>query len=201
MRVEWLNRLNLKCSTALRTHWKRNMLRSSMHFDQAAQMEVVYSFTREDYLHFIRFWFRRNRGRHIRQIVRLFILLIVGYIAVFLMWNLALGLVLELSTELAIICTGVVYGAQRLRMRRIQENVLGDRTTRIGPEGIFGRFPQFEILNHWKGIREVAEDEGYVFFYTDETRAHVVPKRAFASLNDLDQFREAANSYWKSNRG
>lgn len=166
-----------------------------MNSDQDVRIEVAYAFSRDDYRHFIKFWFKRNRRRYIVQMVRLFVLLVVGYIALFLMWNLALGLILELSTEFAIICTGVVFGAQWIRMQRIQENAIGERTTRIGPEGIFGRFPHFEILSYWKGIREVAEDENYFFLYTDETRAHVVPKRTFASVTDLDQFREAVTSY------
>ena len=85
-------------------------------------------------------------------------------------------------------------------MRRVKEDSLGERMTRIGPSGVFGRFPKFEILNYWTSITKIAEDERYFFFFTGGSRAHVVPKRAFATAGDLEQFRKVANTYWGSAR-
>ena len=171
-----------------------------MPSDQNEEMEVKYRFSHEDYLRFIDFWVRRNRRHYARQIVRVFVLLLVGYVALLLLSNVALPFALGLGAILATICTGSLIWVRRQRMRRVREHVLGERTTRIGPEGVFGRFPQFEILNYWKGITDIAEDESYLFFFTGGSRAHVVPKRAFATAGSLEQFRDAANSYWKSSR-
>jgi len=76
----------------------------------------------------------------------------------------------------------------------------GERVTRIGPQGIFGRFARYEILNYWSGVTEIAEDESYIFFFTGPSNAHVIPKRALATETDLTQFREFAGSYWSSSR-
>lgn len=165
------------------------------------QIEITYTFSHEDYLHFIDFWVKRNRRRYIRRSVRTFILLLLVYLCFFLMGHFAAVHAAVLAAILATISSGAVLWVQRRHRRRVREDVLGERATRIGPEGIFGRFPHFEVLNYWKGISEIAEDEGYFFFYTGGTRAHVVPKRAFASASDLARFREAATAYWKSNRG
>ena len=116
------------------------------------------------------------------------------------MSNLATIYAVALAAILATISGSGVYWLQQRHMRRVREQVLGERTTRIGPEGVFGRFPEFEVLNYWKGISEIAEDESYLYFFTGGSRAHVVPKRAFATASELEQFREVANSYWKSGR-
>jgi hypothetical protein len=168
--------------------------------DAKAGIEVTYTFSHEDYLHFIDFWVKRNRGRYIRRTAGLFILLFLGYFVLFLMSNLMTVHAVILGAVLATISASVLNWAQGRRMRRVRKPVLGERMTKVGPEGVFGRFPQFEILNYWKGISEITEDESYFFFFTSGSRAHVVPKRAFANAGDVEQFREAANSYLNSSR-
>lgn len=173
---------------------------SSVPGDQSVQREVTYTFSHEDYLHFIDFWTKRNRRKYIWQIIRVFLLLLAGYIVLLLLSNVAAVYSVVLGTVMATITGAGLLWARRRRMRRVREKVLGERMTRVGPDGIFGRFPQFEVLNYWKGISEIAEDDGYLYLFTGGSRAHVVPKRAFVSATDLEQFCEAARSYWKSSR-
>lgn len=85
-------------------------------------------------------------------------------------------------------------------MKRVREEWFGERTTRIGPDGVFGRFAHSETLSYWEGIRDLAESDGYFFLFTSGSNAHIVPKRAFASRGDIEQFREAARTYWQLNR-
>ena len=174
--------------------------RGSVLSDQNADLEVTYAFSHEDYLHFIDFWVKRHRSAYLRRTVQVFSLFLAAYVVLFLLYHLPVGFALGLSAFLSAIGTSLVHRARRRRMRRVRERLLGERSTRIGPEGVWGRFPQFEILSFWKGVSEIAEDEGYLFFFTGGSRAHVVPKRAFATAVNMEQFREAANSYWKSSR-
>ncbi len=165
-----------------------------------AGMGVTFTFSREDYLHYVDFWAKRHRRTQLRRTIRLFCLLFAGYVALFLLSNMPVGFAAGLGAFLATVSVSLVHWMQRRRMRRVRESALGERTTRIGPEGIFGRFSHFEVLNRWQGITEIAEDENYFFFFTSGSNAHVVPKRAFATADGPKQFREAANSYWKSGR-
>ena len=130
----------------------------------------------------------------------MFFLLFAGYVALSLLYNMPVGFAIALGAFLATVSVSLIHWMERRRMRRVRESALGGRTTRIGPEGIFGKFSHFEILNHWQGITEIVEDENYFFFFTSGSNAHVVPKRAFATADGPKQFREAANSYWKSSR-
>lgn len=171
-----------------------------MASDQNSGIEVTYTFSHDDYLHFIDFWLQLNRRLYVRQTARVFFLLLAGYVALFLLAQMPVGFAIGLSTFLAIVCTGLIHLARRRRMRRVKEHSLGERTTRISPDGIFGRFPEFEILNYWKGISRIEENENYLFFFTGGARAHVVPKRAFANADDQKQFRDAASAYWTATR-
>jgi hypothetical protein len=165
-----------------------------------AGMEVRFTFSREDYLHYVDFWAKRHRRAQRRSTIRVFFLLFAGYVALSLLSNMPVGFAIALGASLATVSVSLIHWMERRRMRRVRESALGERTTRIGPDGIFGKFSHFEILNHWQGITEIAEDENYFFFFTSGSNAHVVPKRAFATADGPKQFREAANSYWKSSR-
>ena len=165
-----------------------------------AGMEVTFTFSREDYLHYVDFWAKRHLRAQLRRTIRVFLLLFAGYVALFLLSNMPAGFAIGLGAFLATVCVSLIHWMQRRRMRRGRKSALGERTTRIGPDGIFGKFSHFEILNHWQGITEIAEDENYFFFFTSGSNAHVVPKRAFATADGPKQFREAANSYWNSSR-
>jgi protein-S-isoprenylcysteine O-methyltransferase Ste14 len=164
-------------------------------------MEVTFTFSREDYLHYIDFWTKRNGRARLRKTIRVFCLLFAGYVVLFLLSNMPVVFAIGLGALLATVCISLLHWLQRRRMRRVRESALGQRTTRIGPEGIFGKFSHFEVLNYWQGITEIAEDASYLFFFTSGSTAHVVPKRAFATADGLEQFRKAATSYWKSGRG
>jgi len=127
-------------------------------------------------------------------------LLLGAYLVLFLLSHLPVRFAVVSALFLAAFCTWFLRRAQLRRFRRVRQDVLGERTTRIGPEGIFGQYHTYQILNYWQGITEIGEDDEYLFFFTSETRAHVVPKRAFTSTGGVEQFRDTAESYWISSR-
>jgi YcxB-like protein len=167
---------------------------------QTTEIEITFSFSREDYLHFIDFWLKRNRRVHGRWMAQRFGLLLGAYLVLFLLLHLPVRFAVASSVFLAAFGTWFLRRAQLRRFRRVRQDVLGERTTRIGPEGIFGQYPTYQILNYWQGITEIGQDDEYLFFFTSETRAHVVPKRAFTNSGGVEQFRDAAKSYWISSR-
>src|SRR5579864_8092120 len=122
-----------------------------------AGMEVRFTFSREDYLHYVDFWAKRHRRAQRRSTIRVFFLLFAGYVALSLLSNMPVGFAIALGAFLATVSVSLIHWMQRRRMRRVRKSALGERTTRIGPEGIFGKFSHFEILNHWQGITEIAE--------------------------------------------
>ena len=171
-----------------------------MSSERSFDNEVAFTFSREDYLHFIEFWAQRERPKHLRRAFREVCILGGLYLVLFLLIRMPDMLAVGLAALLAICCTAFLDWKRKRRMRRVPERILGARMARIGPDGLFGRFPRREVLTYWKAITEITEDQDYLFFFTGPSNAYVIPKRAFASAADLDRFRESANSYWSAGR-
>ena len=171
-----------------------------MPLQESVPIELTFTFSREDYLHFVGFWLKRNKETYIRYDFQKFCLFLGGYLILFLLLKLPTWFAAALAAFLAGICTAYLYWARNRRLRRVPDKVLGERLARIGPEGIFGRFPLREVLSYWKGVTDIAEDDDYLFFFTGRWNAHVIPKRAFQSPEELEQFRISAKSYWASGR-
>ena len=70
----------------------------------------------------------------------------------------------------------------------------------ISADGLFGRYSTQEILTYWPAVTEMTEDDDYLFFFTASNGVNVIPKRAFADASSLEQFKEAAKSFWSSSR-
>jgi hypothetical protein len=50
----------------------------------------------------------------------------------------------------------------------------------------------------WSGISKIAETADHAFLYISSTEAHVVPRRAFASVRDFEAFIDRAIKYHES---
>ena len=163
-------------------------------------MEVTFTFTRDDYSHYIDFWAKRNRKVYLRRNLRRFGALLAGYVVLFLLSNMPTAFAIGFGVFLAAFCIMLLHWLKRRRIRRVRESSLGERTKKIGPEGVFGRYPKFELLSYWDGITDIAEDERCFFFVIEASNAHVVPKRVFASASALEQFRADSYTYWQYSR-
>jgi uncharacterized protein len=163
-------------------------------------MEGTFTFTREDYRHYIDFWTDRNRTSLLRRNARLFGLLFAGYVVLFLLSNVPAAWAVGSGAFLAVVCIALFHWLRQRRLRKVRKDLLGERTVRITTDGVFGRYPKFEILNYWNGISDIAEDESFFFFFTAGSTAHVVPKRVFADTSEVEQFRADAYTYWQPSR-
>src|SRR5215467_1156564 len=107
-----------------------------MSVAENASMEVTFSFTREDYLHYIDYWLKRNRRAHRRWLLQRSGLLFGALLILSLSWNVPAAV----AVGVALLCAGFATWSLRRnqvrRYRRMREDVLGARTVRIGPEGV-----------------------------------------------------------------
>jgi hypothetical protein len=65
----------------------------------------------------------------------------------------------------------------------------------ITPEYMIETTDVGETKVFWRGVEKIAEDSGYLYFYTGAMQAHVIPRRAFASRAEAQEFRETARHY------
>jgi hypothetical protein len=73
--------------------------------------------------------------------------------------------------------------------------LLGRRQLTISPNGVTesGEFGQ--TIRIWKSIDRIAEDEDYAYIYLHATEAMIVPRRAFPSVEEFDNFVAQAGEY------
>ena len=166
-----------------------------MPAEQNTVVEVSFTFSREDYLHYVDFWLKRRRRSHQKWLLQRFGLALGASLVLFLLLNpQAVGLAVALALLLAVSTTWSLRRRQLRRYKHVRQEFLGERTTRISAEGLFGRYSLQEILTYWLAVTEMTEDDNYLFFFTASNGVNVVPKRAFPDANSLEQFREAAKS-------
>lgn len=69
---------------------------------------------------------------------------------------------------------------------------------RLEPNGIFRRDASGEALWYYRSIYDIAQSEQQIFFFTEKNAATLVPKRAFNSPQDAEQFFKQAMEFWKA---
>ena len=65
---------------------------------------------------------------------------------------------------------------------------LGRHTLILGEDGLVERTTVGESRTAWAGVDRVEQDRDYVFIYTSPAAAHLIPKRAFRSVEDAERF-------------
>lgn len=85
--------------------------------------------------------------------------------------------------------------------RRGGSAALGRHSLTISPSGVQDRSEGGESDVRWQNTVRVAWTPEHLFIYLTETRAHVVPARAFASEDDFRAFRDRARRFFEEANG
>jgi len=75
-----------------------------------------------------------------------------------------------------------------LRRERHGTGLLGRHKVVITDAGVEGSTAVDETRTAWAGIDRVEQNDGYIFLYTSVVGAHVIPKRAFKTVQDAEAF-------------
>jgi len=67
---------------------------------------------------------------------------------------------------------------------------LGDHELEIRDEGLAERTDVNESLHRWAGFHKVVTTSRYLYIYVTDNNVHIVPRRYFASEEDLNAFRQ-----------
>ena len=73
--------------------------------------------------------------------------------------------------------------------------ILGEHTIEISPEGLFEMTSVNESKHYWCGIRNVYSTDSYIFVFINKSVAHIIPKRAFKSNEESQNFLSLLNNY------
>jgi hypothetical protein len=66
--------------------------------------------------------------------------------------------------------------------------ILGHYSSTLSPEGLFFKMVSGEERLNWSAIKKISQNEDYIFLYIGAMNAVIVPKRAFATPQEQQNF-------------
>lgn len=75
--------------------------------------------------------------------------------------------------------------------------VLGKHVYTISDQGFHERTQSIDTFHKWSGIQSLLKSNSYIFFRINSYLFYVIPKRAFSSEGEYEEFWNKANRYWK----
>jgi YcxB-like protein len=81
-----------------------------------------------------------------------------------------------------------------------RHGVFGEHTVTLTPEALHERTKVNDSKAAWAGIYRIDDSRDHIFIFTQPNAAHVIPRRAFPTPSDADQFVQTARSYFDAAR-
>jgi hypothetical protein len=89
-------------------------------------------------------------------------------------------------TVLGLVTTALLFCMVLLRKYR---GFLGEHELEIQADGLVERTAVNESLHRWAGFHKIVTTNRYLYIYVTDTSVHIVPRRSFASEDELRAFR------------
>jgi hypothetical protein len=81
-----------------------------------------------------------------------------------------------------------------LKAEKPGKGQLGSHKISLNDEGLVESTAVGESRTSWAGVDRVEQNREYIFIYTSPAGAHIIPKRAFSSLQEAECFYEIARA-------
>ena len=78
-----------------------------------------------------------------------------------------------------------------------KNGTLGGHVYTLSPEGLHESTTANEALHKWSGIQSVQKSGKYIHIRINSYLFHLIPRRAFGTEKEFQEFWEKANEYWK----
>ena len=66
--------------------------------------------------------------------------------------------------------------------------ILGEHIITITEEGLREKTAINDSFHDWLGVIDILENQNYIFIFTEEIRAYIIPKKAFADPETAKNF-------------
>jgi YcxB-like protein len=76
----------------------------------------------------------------------------------------------------------------------------GEHTITLSPDGLQERTRVNDSITDWAGLHSIDASQSHIFIYTQPAMAHIIPRRAFPSERDADEFLNTARQYFEEAR-
>ena len=181
------------------------------HDEDARTLEVTFDLHADDVLAFTRHTCQRSRAMGLLTkggYAVILLLMLSGdaiqlwarrlwpweYLAPVVAWQ-VLELVLFLSVYYLLLRWVMKFTTLRVTKEGRNEGILCKHRVVIDAESLFESTDVGEQRVKWRGVERVEEGEGHIFIYIGSSTAFIIPKWAFATNRQSEEFFEAARAY------
>lgn len=84
-----------------------------------------------------------------------------------------------------------------MQLPNLNSGTLGEHTIEINEAGLIEKTNVNDGFCSWAGVKDVLSNKYYIFIFIDTLMAHIIPKRAFSSEEEAENFYQSALTYWK----
>jgi hypothetical protein len=161
-------------------------------------MTIHYRNTFPDVVHFVMYHYPRMRAMQVFIILSFLVLCwlfwgtapsdlgaigrLIYYFLMFLPFIVVLVIIVPVVTILGMVS-------------KMNKTFLTEHTMTITPDSLVEQTKYAKAEWHWRGIQAVRRTGQHLFLYVGQHSAHIVPRRAFASESERDQFYEKILEY------
>jgi hypothetical protein len=165
-------------------------------------MELIINQSREDIWQFHKFVNSRTTFKKMNLVLNV---LTYPLILLFLqaVINTPLSQTIFLTLFFTVLWIPMYFWSWKSRIKRApyaKGSQLGVRTIGITPDRIYEKTAYSEEFHLWRGILDIAQNQDYIFLFTDAYAAYLIPKRSFNTASEAQSFFNTALSYWKAVR-
>lgn len=167
-------------------------------------MEVKFNLTKKDYMNL----HKASTLIKLPIIRRQIIMAYIGMPILFLLFQILFNLPIVVRVVLYIIfmflyfvCLYIVKKIQILSiLKHDKTGIVGEHTVKINEEGISDATPFGSEYHTWRGILLTAENKDYVFVFINTASVNIIPKRAFETKGEAEEFYNKTVEYWNGRR-
>lgn len=163
-------------------------------------MEISYEIRKYDYWNFIKYsMFHSTSTRNMNIVIFLIMAFIFGQR---IMKNPSPILQDNISRFLFdLIVFGLLYYLLLWISYMVKSsNHLGSQTVTLSEDGIKESTPLNKGFYKWQGIRNIKSNNLYIFIFITDSMGIIIPKRAFPSVVEADNFLYTAHAFYNKSR-
>jgi len=81
---------------------------------------------------------------------------------------------------------------------KLHKTVLTEHTLTVSGSGLVDETSFSRTEQNWSGVIKVSQNRHYIFIYTAQHAAHLVPKRAFVDVGRAESFYNDVCNWWRA---
>ncbi|MGA1820502.1 MAG: YcxB family protein [Thermoplasmatota archaeon] len=89
---------------------------------------------------------------------------------------------------------------KRIAKKNDYSRELGPNEITIGPDGLHRKNRYSEDKTSWEGIIRIVQTKNHIFFFVTDVAGYILPKRAFKTQKEKEDFIRKANEFWRRSR-